>query len=803
MAVSSGARRGLLAQGSFLSPTLCSKAVSTRVIAQQLCSGQRRRYTNLRIITCVSSPADQVIRGPTFSPLANAAATSRSLIIFSPDPGVTYGSSALVDRTKRIRIPSLAQEVLHEDDVVHGQTEESGLGKIKEYVQQIKMMFHSQGDGAISVSPYDTAWVALVPALDGSERPQFPKCLEWIETNQSPGGSWGDEYFFLVYDRIVNTLACVIALKTWGENPDAVEKGVKFIQDNLHRMEYEENAHMPIGFEIVFPKMLKHAQTLGLDLPYEAPIIKSIEAARNKKLEQIPMEIVHKHPTTLLHSLEGVHELLDWDKLLKLQSLDGSLLNSPASTACALMYTKDERCLAYIEKVLDKFGNAVPNVYPVDLFERMWMVDRLERLGIARYFEKEIRNCLDYVYEHWTDNGLAWSTTANVKDVDDTAMGFRLLRQHGYDVRADVFRQFRGENGEFFCFPGQSGQAVTGMFNLYRASQTGFPGETILEEAFHFTRAFLEEKLARGECHDKWIITKDLEGEVAYALNVPRFCSLPLIENQVYSGQYAADDVWIGKCLYRMYNVNNDTFLALAKTDFDLCRLIHQTELQQILRWYRNRLVNVYDSRRTYEWYFSAASHLRMTDRATARHVSARNCVLTSVTRDFFQDNCCLEEIRAFVEATKSWDFSPLDMARTSTQALFEILYTIVNAQIREGFLEQDRGVGPYFRAIWLRWVESVAKEAEWQVAGEGGLPSLEEYSKNCQGSASSEPIIRVTAFFLGEPVPADVVSDNSKHRYLMELTNTVGRLCDDIRQFKSAACELKLNAVSINARES
>ncbi|KAL3677963.1 hypothetical protein R1sor_020919 [Riccia sorocarpa] len=86
-----------------------------------------------------------------------------------------------------------------------------------------------------------------------------------------------------------------------------------------------------------------------------------------------------------------------------------------------------------------------------------------------------------------SDNGLAWSTTANVKDVDDTAMGFRLLCQHGYDVRADVFRQFRGENGEFFCFTGQSGQAVTGMFNLYRASQTRFPGETILDEAFHFT----------------------------------------------------------------------------------------------------------------------------------------------------------------------------------------------------------------------------------------------------------------------------------------------------------------------------
>lgn len=76
------------------------------------------------------------------------------------------------------------------------------------------------------------------------------------------------------------------------------------------------------------------------------------------EVRRIPMKIVHKFPTTLLHSLEGLHELVDWEELLKLLSQDGSFLNSPAATACALMYTKDERCLAYVEKILDRFGNA-------------------------------------------------------------------------------------------------------------------------------------------------------------------------------------------------------------------------------------------------------------------------------------------------------------------------------------------------------------------------------------------------------------------------------------------------------------
>ena len=39
----------------------------------------------------------------------------------------------------------------------------------------------------------------------------------------------------------------------------------------------------------------------------------------------------------------------------------------------------------------------MPNVYPVDLFEHIWAVDRLERLGISRYFQQEIEECMNYV----------------------------------------------------------------------------------------------------------------------------------------------------------------------------------------------------------------------------------------------------------------------------------------------------------------------------------------------------------------------------------------------------------------------
>ena len=76
-----------------------------------------------------------------------------------------------------------------------------------------------------------------------------------------------------------------------------------------------------------------------------------------------------------------------------------------------------------------------------------------------------------------------------------------------------MFKNFE-KDGEFFCFVGQSTQAVTGMYNLNRASQVSFPGEEILQRARIFSYEFLREREAQGALHDKWIIAKDLPGEV-------------------------------------------------------------------------------------------------------------------------------------------------------------------------------------------------------------------------------------------------------------------------------------------------
>lgn len=78
----------------------------------------------------------------------------------------------------------------------------------------------------VSVSAYDTAWVALVKnQAEGGDGPQFPSSIDWIAQNQLADGSWGDKTFFLIHDRIINTLACIIALKSWNVHDDKYNKG--------------------------------------------------------------------------------------------------------------------------------------------------------------------------------------------------------------------------------------------------------------------------------------------------------------------------------------------------------------------------------------------------------------------------------------------------------------------------------------------------------------------------------------------------------------------------------------------------
>ncbi|KAL0330176.1 UNVERIFIED_CONTAM: Syn-copalyl diphosphate synthase TPS3, chloroplastic [Sesamum radiatum] len=288
-------------------------------------------------------------------------------------------------------------------------------------------------------------------------------------------------------------------------------------------------------------------------------------------MERTPIELMHKVPTYLLYNLEGLENMeLEWPKLLKLQTPKGTFLTSPAATSFAVMETKDENCLAYINYVVNKFNGGAPTVYPVDIFARLWAVDRLQRLGVSRFFAPEIKNCLDHVYRFWTEKGSYSGRESEFCEIDDTSMGIRLLRLHGYNISPNALSNFK-KGDEFTCYVGQGFESPSPIFNLYRASQVLFPGETILEQARQFSYNFLRERLQKDQLLDKWLISKHLPDEARF-----------------YIQNYSVDDIWIGKSLYRMPDINNEAYLELAKLDYNKCQAQHQMEWNRMEQWYED-----------------------------------------------------------------------------------------------------------------------------------------------------------------------------------------------------------------------
>ncbi|KAG8389340.1 hypothetical protein BUALT_Bualt02G0219100 [Buddleja alternifolia] len=653
------------------------------------------------------------------------------------------------------------QETVEDDtekDIHHlfTSTKEPVSDKIRELVGLIRSMLQSMDDGEISVSPYDTAWVALVEDISGGGgAPQFPSSLEWICNNQLCDGSWGDSTTFSIYDQIINTLACVVALRFWNKHPDKTNQGISFFKENIHKLEDENEEHMTIGFEVALPSLLEIAKKLDIDIPYDSPGLQQIYARRDIKLTRIPRDIVPKVPTTALYSLEGMPGLM-WQKLLHLQSAEGSFLFSPSSTAFALQQTKDHNCLNYLANLVHKFNGGVPNVY-------------------------------------WTNKGICWARDSEVQDIDDTSMAFRLMRLHGYNISADVFKHFE-KGGEFFSYVGQSNQAVTGMYNLYRASQVMFPGEEVLSEAKKFSAKFLQEKRADNELLDKWVIAKDLRGEVGYALDVPWYGSLPRVEARFYLEQYGGeDDVWIGKTLYRMPYVSNNTYLGLAKLDYNSCQALHQREWKNIQKWYRNNSVGEFglSETRLLQAYYIAAASVFEPEKSEQRLAWAKTAILMeTIVSQFNAQQLSRDQKRIFVnefEHGNRLKYANGGRYKTRTSLVGTLLRTL-NHLSMDILLAHSRDIHQQLNNAWLKWLKT------WENGGDIGEGDAELLV--CTLALSRNQIGEHKNDWISE----EIILSHPKYQHLLKVTNCVShqlRLFQHPKVSNSNGCMTNMEGIT------
>jgi len=308
--------------------------------------------------------------------------------------------------------------------------------------------------GTMKGIAYDTAWVARIPRNSSSAKPMFPQSLLWLFTNQKPDGSWGAELEYF-HDRIISTLAAIIALsKTHGcdKFKEQIKMGESYIWYNIKNVKGLEDE--TVAFELLYPSLMKEAESLGLNLPYHE---KLYAEEREKKLILGYGDLLSKKPSTISFSLEHLGDSFQFENIQTIQGPNGSIGNSPAATAYVLTKGYDQWAYNYISRVMKFNYDSSMGLYPFEIFEIAWIVDNFLVAEIP--LKNQLKSSIQYLKNNWSEDGISMSRTYLSKDLDDTAVVFKILNSSGSKLDPKIFDSYFSEN-HFKCYKSELNPSI-------------------------------------------------------------------------------------------------------------------------------------------------------------------------------------------------------------------------------------------------------------------------------------------------------------------------------------------------------
>jgi hypothetical protein len=343
----------------------------------------------------------------------------------------------------------------------------------------IQALVSALGTGKTLGTAYDTAWGARLAA--DYPNADFDQCIEWLRRNQQIDGSWGSPLVHY-HDRFISTLASIVALTLVGKHPRdkrRVQRGEKALWRLVGQLGRDDSD--TVGFPVLAAALADEAAALGLDVP-RAPV--RFAKAYRKKVEMLLQSPTRDWlSTTLTFSFEALRYALQTDDTL--QEVNGSIAVSLSATAAYLMQRKDDTAFAYLVDAMQQEGTgALPAVWPIDTFEIAWSLNHLRGAGAISQSDARVRELLGFLHSAWSgETGMATSSKWRVRDIDDTAASYVMLRWGGFPVSPDVFDAY--ETDEFFwCYPGETNPSLSAHVRLLAALRvTGIDDSRMQERA--------------------------------------------------------------------------------------------------------------------------------------------------------------------------------------------------------------------------------------------------------------------------------------------------------------------------------
>ncbi len=370
-------------------------------------------------------------------------------------------------------------------------------------VAEAEALLKAMDMGDMGPSIYDAAWVARLKD-PGSGEPLFPGVLEWIRQSQHPDGSWGSEVEYYP-DRIISTLAALVALMEHSPragNGRAIGRGLAYLEKTWPLV--QGVPHLTVGFEVIVPTLLEEGGRLGLPLN---GWMTEAQRMRLERLRRIPPTMIYSPKSTISFSLEFLGDYLDVARARETLLLpNGSIANAVASTAYFAARTQDDDPLVYLSYLVDFYGGtSVPFGYPFEVYERNWVIYNLYQAGLLEQVSTYVAPHLEYLYQAWGERGLAFSVESPLQDLDDTAVGYLLLKKGGFEVDPKAFT-FYERDSHFECYPYEMDASIGANAHVLEAL-VAFPHPR-QEELVEKLLAYLQSQKARGAYwFDKWHVS--------------------------------------------------------------------------------------------------------------------------------------------------------------------------------------------------------------------------------------------------------------------------------------------------------
>ncbi|CAA0836098.1 Tricyclene synthase- chloroplastic [Striga hermonthica] len=392
--------------------------------------------------------------------------------------------------------------------------------------------------------------------------------------------------------------------------------------------------------------------------------------------------------------------------------------------------------------------------------QQLELIDDLSRLGISYHFEDKIIQILNNLYTS--------ITSCEGDDLYSTALEFRVLRQHGFQLSQDVFDAFKNENGDF-DLSSLGTYNDKGLLELYEASFLSTAAEETLELAKEFTTNVLKSKIElinRAFEHDQYLFSL-----ARHSLEVPSHWRIPRLDARWFMDTYKTRPDM------------NPLLLELAKLDFNIIQATHQQELQLVSRWWEQTgLAKAlpFARDRVVECYLLAIGDLFQPQYGYSRIMNAKVNVLVTIIDDMFDVYGTLDELHLFNDVVQRWDVDGIEKLPDYMRMCFLALNNFVNEMAYDVLKEHGVFVIPHLRRSWADLCQTYIREAEWFSVGH--KPTLKEYISSAWISISV-PVMLCHSYFLvtDEPIENEAVQGLFKHDNIVRLSGMVARLANDL----------------------